>query len=47
VLKSVVETGKPPLIARVLYPVMGFLAPVITPKRCLSTHWPLSAEASR
>ena len=45
VLKSVVETGRPPVMARVLYPVMGALAPLTTPKRCRSSNWPLTSRS--
>jgi len=44
VLKSVVETGRPPFMARVLYPLMGLLAPLMTPKRCRSELWPFTRE---
>jgi uncharacterized protein YndB with AHSA1/START domain len=47
VLKSVVETGRPPLMARILYPVLGLLEPVMTPKRCLTENWPLAGGADR
>lgn len=40
-LKSVLETGKPSLLVRVLYGVMGVLGPMLTPKACRSEHWPV------
>lgn len=39
-LKSVVETGKPPVSVRLLYGLFKLLGP-LTPKSALSTNWPL------
>ncbi|MEM1416492.1 MAG: SRPBCC domain-containing protein [Myxococcota bacterium] len=38
-LKAVCETGRPPFKVRALYVLFALTAP-LTPKRCLSTHWP-------
>jgi uncharacterized protein YndB with AHSA1/START domain len=37
-LKAVVETGKPPLMIRLLYVMFGLLA-FTTPKRCRTENW--------
>ena len=39
-LKSVMETGAPPLHIRLLFTVFKLTAP-LTPKRCRSEHWPV------
>ncbi|MEO1528950.1 MAG: SRPBCC domain-containing protein [Planctomycetota bacterium] len=39
-LKGVVETGKPPLGSRLILGMIGMFA-WLTPKKCLSEHWPL------
>ena len=46
VLKSVIENGNAPFGNRILFGVLGALAPVMTPKRCKAEHWPLEAAAS-
>lgn len=46
VLKSVIENGNAPLGNRVLFGVLGALAPVMTPKKCRAEHWPLEAAGS-
>lgn len=40
-LKAIVENGRPPLGTRILYRIFALLAPAMTPKKSLSTHWPL------
>jgi hypothetical protein len=47
-LKSVVETGRPPLGARLLFVLFKLLEP-FNPKRARSENWPLheSAESAR
>jgi uncharacterized protein YndB with AHSA1/START domain len=47
-LKAVIETGKPAFGTRVLFGVFKLMAP-LTPKKCLSEHWPVSGppEGSR
>ncbi len=41
-LKAVVETGKPPFGIRCLYVLFKLLA-FTTPKKCLSSNWPMKA----
>jgi len=41
-LKAVIETGKPKLGGRMLLLIIRLVEP-ITPKRCLSEHWPVKA----
>lgn len=43
-LKAVVENGRPSLMTRVVYGMFGLLAPVMTPARCRSEHWPLEEQ---
>ena len=43
-LKSVIETGRPGFGTRLLFVLFKLMQP-ITPKRCLSEHWPVSGEA--
>lgn len=43
VLKSVIENGNAPLMNRVLFGLLGTLAPVMTPAKCKAEHWPLRA----
>jgi uncharacterized protein YndB with AHSA1/START domain len=43
-LKSMLETGKPTSTARMIIVVNKLLGPLITPKRCLSAHWPLESS---
>ncbi len=45
-LKSVVETGRPPFKARLLFVLFRLMAP-LNPKRCFSENWPLGPEPSR
>jgi uncharacterized protein YndB with AHSA1/START domain len=45
VLKSVIENGNAPLVNRVLFGVLGTLAPVMTPRKCKAEHWPIEAGA--
>ena len=40
-LKKIVEDGRPALGIRVLYSVMTFVAPLMTPSQSKSAHWPL------
>ena len=44
-LKSVMETGKPSFGIRLLYGFFKLMTP-LTPKRCLTTNWPLDDAAS-
>jgi uncharacterized protein YndB with AHSA1/START domain len=44
-LKSVMETGKPSFGTRVLFVLFKVLQP-ITPKKCLSTNWPIESQNS-
>ena len=39
VLKSLIETGGPPLSYRILGVVFKLLTPVMTPKKCLTENW--------
>lgn len=41
-LKSIVETGRPTLGARMMFAVFGLLAP-LTPKRLHTDNWPINA----
>ena len=43
-LKSMLETGKPTATARMIMVVNKLLGPIVTPKRCLSTNWPLESS---
>ena len=45
-LKSIVETGKPPMSARILYRVFGAMEFVL-PKRTRTEHWPLDGKDNR
>ena len=40
-LKSVIETGRPSFGTRMLFVLFKLMAPM-TPKRCLSEHWPVN-----
>jgi uncharacterized protein YndB with AHSA1/START domain len=42
-LKSVIETGKPPFGIRMLYVLFKLMQP-LTPKKCLSEHWPVESN---
>lgn len=42
-LKSIIETGKPPLFTRLLYLLFALMAP-LNPKRARSEHWPLDKK---
>jgi len=42
-LKAVIEKGRAPLMTRVLFGAVGALAPVMTPAKCKTEHWPLKA----
>lgn len=42
-LKGCVENGKPPFSSRMLLGMIGLFAP-LTPKQCLSEHWPLDRK---
>ena len=42
-LKRVVETGKPSLGTRALFQFFKLMGP-LTPKRCLSEHWPVDGS---
>ena len=45
-LKAVVEDGKPSLGTRMLFVVFGLIAPLMTPKQCLTENWPLEEAGS-
>ena len=45
-LKSIVETGKPPMATRILYRLFGAMEFVL-PKRTRSEHWPLERKDER
>ena len=45
-LKSVIERGKPPLGIRLLFVLFKVLA-ITTPKRCLSSNWPVDPDEQR
>ena len=45
-LKEIVENGRPALGTRILYGVFGLLGPLMTPKQCLASNWPLEKKAS-
>jgi hypothetical protein len=45
-LKSIVETGKPPMSTRILYRLFGAMEFVL-PKRTRSEHWPLERKDER
>lgn len=42
-LKSVIETGKPGFGTRMLFILFKIMQP-ITPKKCLSRHWPVDGQ---
>ncbi len=42
-LKVYVETGRPALLSRIIG-IVNFLSGPFTPKRCLSSHWPLDMK---
>ena len=44
-LKSVMETGRPSFGTRMLFVLFKMMQP-ISPKRCLSTNWPVEGENS-
>ena len=44
-LKSVVETGRPPLGTRLLYALFSVLGPLVMPKKARSENWPLEEPA--
>ena len=39
-LKAIVETGRPPLMTRVIYRIMGWTE-FLAPKRCRAENWPM------
>jgi len=45
-LKAVIETGKPAFGTRVLFGIFKLMAPM-TPKKCLSEHWPVNGPVER
>jgi uncharacterized protein YndB with AHSA1/START domain len=45
-LKSIVETGKPPLGTRLMYAMFGAMEFVL-PARCKSAHWPIEKPAEK
>jgi len=47
VLKAVIEDGKAPLINRVLFGVLGVVAPLMTPAKCKAENWPLDATQNK
>lgn len=42
-LKGVVETGRPPFTSRLILTMIGLFS-WMTPKQCLSEHWPLEKK---
>lgn len=40
-LKEVVESGRPAAFTRAIYALLGALAPLMTPAKSRSEHWPL------
>jgi hypothetical protein len=40
-LKAVIETGRPPVLTRMISALFSVLAPVMTPAKSRSEHWPL------
>lgn len=43
-LQQILERGRPALGTRVIYALMGWATPLITPKRCKSELWPLETN---